>query len=270
MVIATTFNMYDVLEINADFPDTIFLTWGGVGLLDNMGQYDGASEEGRYLDGLIAGMVTETDIIGYVGGFGYEEINRSANAFTMGVREVNPDAVVRLVYINSWWDPPVEQQAAQALVDAGADVLSHELNSLALPSVAEDNGIHVSGYGFDQFDNLPNSWLSSFVWNWGAYYESQIQLMIDGNWEATQFYGGLGDNMITMSRYGPDVPQEAIDLVEQRMQQIIDGEFDIFAGPISDNQGNVVIAEGETIPFYERAGCCLWLIEGIEGAIPEG
>jgi basic membrane lipoprotein Med (substrate-binding protein (PBP1-ABC) superfamily) len=108
------------------------------------------------------------------------------------------------------------------------------------------------------------------VWNWGAYFKTQVQAMIDGNWAPAQSYGGLADGMITMSRFGPDVPQEAIDLVNQRMQEIADGTFDIFKGPISDNQGNVVIAEGETIPFEERPGCCLWLVEGIEGEIPEG
>ena len=236
-----------------------------------MGQFDGASEDGRYLDGLVAGsMVSEGATVGYVGGFPIEEVNRAANAFAIGVREVNPTAVVEMVFINSWYDPPVEQQAAQALIDSGVEAISHELNSPAVPSAAEDAGVYISGYGFDASANAPTKWLSSFVWNWGTYYVDQVQAMIDGNWEAAQFYGGLEDNMITMSSFGPDVPQDVIDLVNTRMQEITDGSFDIFAGPILDNQGNEIVAEGGTITKDERPGCCLWLIEGIEGEIPEG
>ena len=271
MIIGTTFYMFDAMEVAPLYPDVIFLTWGGVGLLDNMGQYDGASEDGRYLDGLIAGsMVSEGATIGYVGGFPIEEVNRAANAFTIGVREVNPTATVELVFINSWWDPPVEQQATQALIDAGVEAVSHELNSAAVPSTAEAAGVYISGYGFDASANAPTKWLSSFVWNWGAYYVDQVQAMIDGNWEAAQFYGGLEDNMITMSSFGPDVPQDVIDLVNSRMAELTAGTFDIFAGPILDNEGNEIVPAGGTIAKADRPGCCLWLIEGIEGEIPAG
>ena len=271
MIVGTTFFMFDAYEVAPLYPDTIFLTWGGVGLLDNMGQYDGASEDGRYLDGLIAGsMVSEGATVGYVGAFPIEEVNRAANAFAIGVREVNPTATVEMVFINSWYDPPVEQQAAQALIDSGVEAISHELNSPAVPSAAEAAGVYISGYGFDASPNAPTQWLSSFVWNWGSYYVDQVQAMIDGTWEAAQFYGGLEDGMITMSSFGPDVPQDVIDLVDQRMQEITAGTFDIFAGPILDNQGNEIVAEGQTITKDERPACCLWLIEGIEGEIPEG
>ena len=214
--------------------------------------------------------ISEGATIGYVGGFPIEEVNRAANAFTIGVREVNPTATVELVFINSWYDPPVEQQAAQALIDAGVEAVSHELNSPAVPSTAEAADVYISGYGFDASANAPTKWLSSFVWNWGAYYVEQVQDMIDGTWEPAQFYGGLSDGMITMSSFGPDVPQDVIDLVNMRMEEITNGTFDIFAGPIFDNQGNEIVAEGATIPREERPACCLWLIEGIEGEIPEG
>lgn len=267
MVITTFYSLDEILEVAAEYPDTIFLTWAGWQTADNVGHYDAATEDGRYLDGLIAGSITESGIIGYPAGFPIEEVNRALNAFTIGVREVNPDAVVQAVYINSWYDPPVEQQAAEALVNAGADVLAHELNSPAVAQVAESRGLNVIGYSSDRSAEAPNAWLSSFRFEWGPHYVNQIQAMIDGTWEPILHYGSLADGMIGASPYGPDVTDEMKAMVDERRQQIIDGTLDYFAGPLVDNEGNVVVAEGETIPFEERTGCCLWLIEGIEGSI---
>ncbi len=267
MIIGTTYFMDDVMAVAERYPDTKFLSWAGWQTADNVGHFDGATEDGRYLDGLIAGSITETGIIGYPAGYPIEEVNRALNAFSIGIREVNPDAVVKVVYINSWYDPPVEQQAAVALVNAGADVLSHELNSPAVASVAEDRGIHVIGYSSDRSDEAPNAWLSSFSFEWGPYYIDQIQAMIDGTWEPALTYGGLADGMIGNGPYGSAVTDEILALVDERRQQIIDGTFDFFAGPLVDNEGNVIVPEGGTIPWEERSTCCLWLIEGIEGSI---
>ncbi len=267
MVIATSFAQPDILAIAGDYPDTKFLTWAGYETAPNVGHYDAATEDGRYLDGLIAGSITESGKIGYVAGFPIEEVNRALNAFTIGVQEVNPDATVEVVYINSWWDPPVEQQAAEALANAGADVLGHELNSPAVASVAEDRGLNVVGYTSDRSDEAPTAWLSSFRFEWGTYFIDQVQKMIDGTWEAELTFGGLADGMIGAGPYGPDVTDDILSLVDDSREQIIDGSLDFFAGPLVDNEGNTIIAEGETIPFAERSLCCLWLIDGIEGSI---
>jgi len=267
MVIATGFYQPDAEPVAAAYPDTIFLTWAGWTTTDNMGHFDGATEDGRYLDGLIAGSVTESGIIGYPAGFPIEEVNRALNAFTIGVREMNPDAVVQVVYINSWYDPPAEQQAAEALANAGADVLAHELNSPAVASVAESRGLNIIGYSSDRSAEAPNAWLSSFTFEWGGYYTDQIKSMMDGTWAPALSYGGLADGFIGNAPYGPDVSDEMLALVEERRQQIIDGTFDYFAGPLVDNEGNVQVPDGGTIPFGERTLCCLWLIEGIEGSI---
>jgi basic membrane protein A len=267
MIVGTTYFMPDVMPVAEQYPDTKFLTWAGWETADNVGHFDGATEDGRYLDGLIAGSVTESGVIGYPAGYPIEEVNRALNAFTIGVREVNPDAVVQVVYINSWYDPPVEQQAAEALANGGADVLAHELNSPAVASVAEDRGLNIIGYSSDRSEVAPNAWLSSFTFEWGPYYIDQVQQMIDGTWEPALTYGGLQAGMIGNSPYGKDVTDEMLALVNERRQQILDGTFDYFAGPIMDNEGNVQVPEGGTIPFEERTTCCLWLIEGVEGSI---
>ena len=267
LIIGTTYFQPDVLPVAEQYPDTKFLTWAGWQTADNVGHFDGATEDGRYLDGLIAGSITESGVIGYPAGYPIEEVNRAINAFTIGVREVNPDAVVQVVYINSWYDPPVEQQAAVALANGGADVLAHELNSPAVASVAEDRGLHVIGYTSDRSEVAPNAWLSSFSFEWGPYYIDQIQALIDGTWEPALTYGGLAAGMVGNGPYGKDVTGEMLDRVDKRRQQIIDGTFDYFAGPLRDNEGNEIVPEGGTISFEERTTCCLWLIDGVEGSV---
>ena len=268
MVIGTTFYQDDMMDVAADNPDVLFLTWAGYETADNVGHFDGASEDGRYLDGMIAGMLTESNLIGYPVGFPYNEVNRAVNAFTMGAREVNPDAQVQVVYVNTWYDPAIEQQAAEALVNAGADVLAHEVGAQVYATVAAQSGGHVIGYTNDWSQIEPQAWASSFIYDWGTYYVEQVGDMIDGTWEPAITYGGLKDGFITFAPYGPDVTDEMLATVEERKQSIIDGSFDMFAGPIEDNDGNVVIAEGETIPFDERIDCCQWLVDGVIGEIP--
>ena len=270
LVICTTWCQDDVLVVAPDYPDTVYLSWGGYQTAPNVGHFDGATEDGRYLDGLVAGSQPGVELIGYVGGFAIEEVVRGVNAFMIGAREINPDVETQVVWVNSWYDPAAEQQAAQALVDAGADLLAAEVNAPAVASVAEASGIGYIHYGIDGSGLAPNSWLSGFTFNWGPYYLSQAQALADGTWEPALSYGGLRDGVVGMSPFGDAVTAETIALVEQRRQEIVDGTFDYFAGPITDNQGNVVIAEGATVPWEERTLCCQWLIEGVIGEIPAG
>ncbi len=270
MVICTTWCQDDILLVAPDYPDTVYLSWGGYQPAANVGHYDAATEDGRYLDGLVAGSQPDVELIGYVAGFAIEEVVRGLNAFVIGAHEMNPDIEVQVVWINSWYDPPAEQQAAQALVDAGVDMLAAEVNAPAVASVAEAAGIPYIHYGIDGSGIAPNSWLSGFTFDWGPYYLSQAQALADGTWEPSLTYGGLAAGMIGMAPFGAAVSGETVALVEERRQEIIDGSLDYFAGPITDNLGNVVIAEGETIVFDERTLCCQWLIEGVIGEMPGG
>lgn len=268
MVIGTTYYQDDMMDVAADNPDVLFITWAGFETADNVGHYDAASEDGRYLDGMVAGMLTESNIIGYPVGFPYNEVNRAVNAFTLGAQEVNPDVEVQVVYVNTWFDPALEQQAAEALVNAGADVLAHEVGAQVYATVAAQNDGYVIGYTNDWSEFEPEAWASSFLYDWGTYYVEQVGAMIDGTWEPEITFGGLADGYITFAPYGPAVTDEMLATIEERKQTIIDGSFDMFAGPINDNQGNEVIAEGDTIPFETRIECCQWLVEGVVGQIP--
>jgi basic membrane protein A len=268
IVVATYFSQFDIADVAAQYPDTVFLTWAGFETAENMGHFDAATEDGRYLDGIVAGSTLEDGgTIGYVAGFPIEEVNRALNAFALGVQSVNPDAIVEAVYINSWYDPPVEQQAAEALVNSGAGMLGHELNSPAVATVAQDRELNVVGYTSDRSTDAPDAWLTSFQFEWGSYFIDQVQSVIDGAWTAELTYGGLAEGMIGNAPYGPAVTDDVIALVDEARAAIIDGSLDYFAGPLVDNEGNMIIGEGETIPFGERSGCCLWLIQGIEGSV---
>jgi len=268
LVIGTTFYQFDMIDVANENPDVFFLTWAGFESQPNVGHFTQASEDGRYMDGIVAGSLTKSNIIGYPVGFPFEEVNRALNAFTLGVREVNPDAEVRAVYLNTWFDPAIEQQAAEALANAGADVIAHEVGSQVYATVMAQNDGYVIGYTNDWSDFEPEAWASSLIFDWSTYYIEQIENIRAGNFEAGISYGGLKEGWIEFAPYGPDVTQETLDLIDERKQGIIDGTFDMFAGPIMDNQGNVVIAEGETIAFGDRSACCQWLVEGIVGEIP--
>lgn len=268
LVIGTTFYQDDMMDVAAANPDVAFLTWSGYETAPNVGHFDGASEDGRYLDGIVAGMLTESNVIGYAVGFPYNEVNRSVNAFTLGARSVNPDVEVQVVYLNTWYDPAVEQQAAEALVNAGADVLAHEVGAQVYATVAAQNGGHVIGYTNDWSQLEPQAWASSFQFDWGTYYVEQVQAILDGTWEPALTFGGLADGYITFAPYGPDVTPEILAAVDAAEAGIIDGSLDIFAGPIRDNTGTVQVAEGDTVPMDQRTECCQWLVEGVAGAIP--
>lgn len=268
LVIGTTFYQFDMIDVAAENPDTYFLTWAGFEDQPNVGHFAQASEDGRYIDGMIAGSLTESNIIGYPVGFPFEEVNRALNAFTLGAQEINPDVEVQAVYLNTWNDPALEQQAAEALANAGADVIAHEVSSQVYATVMAQNGGYVIGYTNDWSDFEPDAWASSFLIDWSTYYIEQIEDIIAGEFEPGNSYGGLAEGWIDFAPFGPAVTDEMLALVDERIAQITDGSFDMFAGPISDNQGNVVIAEGETIPFGERGLCCQWLVEGIVGEIP--
>ena len=160
------------------------MTWAGFEPQPNVGHFAQASEDGRYMDGIVAGSLTKSNIIGYPVGFPFEEVNRALNAFTLGAREVNPDAEVRAVYLNTWFDPAIEQQAAEALANAGADVIAHEVGSQVYATVMAQNDGYVIGYTNDWSDFEPEAWASSLLFDWSTYYIEQIEAILAGEFEA--------------------------------------------------------------------------------------
>ena len=271
IVFGTTFGYMDhMARVAPDFPDTKFEHASGFKLDENLATYWGDYYYGAYLEGMAAGAATESGTIGYVGAFAIPDVLSDLNAFTLGAREVNPDATVQTVWVNSWFDPPTEAQAAEALIDQGADVLKMSTSSPAVGTTADQNGLPWDGQASGaQRVNGPDTFMTSAEYNWGPYYVKTLQDVIDGVWESHSYRGNMADEFITLADLGPIVDAETRELIETRKQEIIAGEFEPFAGPITDRDGTVRIEEG-AVPDIEHLTTIDYVVEGVVGELPQG
>lgn len=274
VIFTTSFGYMDpTINVAQKYPDVTFLHCSGYKTADNVGAYFGRMYQARYLSGLVAGKATESNIIGYVAAHPIPEVIRGINAFTVGVRKVNPDAVVKVVWTNSWFDPTVEKQSAEALLDAGADVIAQHMDSPAPQQAAEERGKLGIGYNSDMRQQAPGAVMTSPMWNWGPYYVETVQAIKDGTFDPTPtaasltYWGGLKEGIVGLSDYGPMVPEETKQLVEEEKQRIINGEWDVFYGPLKDQNGEVKVADGQKMTDAEMLEMN-WFVEGVEGSIP--
>jgi basic membrane protein A len=238
LIFGTSFGYMDpMLAAAENFPDVTFVHATGYKTSDNMGNYFGAAEEGRYLSGMAAGERTETNLIGYVAAFPIPEVLRGINAFTLGVREINPDAEVQVVWTSTWLDPTKEGDASQALLDAGADVIAMHQDTPAPGQKAEAAGAGWVGYNTDMSEFAPNGWLTAAIWDWGPFYLTTAEAVKAGTWKPEVVYGHMADGMVDIASFGPSVSDEMQALIETRKQEIIDGTFAVFPDPIVNQDG---------------------------------
>ncbi len=265
IIFATSFGFGEAMTAAAEeYPDVAFEWATGIAPTDNMGIYYGAGEQSNYLAGMSAGAATESNIIGFVAPFPIPEVIRHINAYALGAQSVNPDAVVKVVWVNSWFDPTNERQAADSLIASGADVIASGGDSPAPGEAAKAAGVAWTGYDSDQSANFPDEWLTAAVYNWGPYYLQQVQAAAAGTWAPASYYGSIADGFTDIAPFGARVTQETQDAITAKRQEIIDGTFDIFAGPISDQAGTVRIAEGEAMSFGDQMSVN-WFVAGVEG-----
>lgn len=269
MVFATSFGYMDsVIAVAQEYPDVLFEHATGYKTADNVAVYDGRGYEGWYLAGITAGRMTESNLLGYVAPYPIPEVVRNLNAFARGARSVNPEVEVRPVWIFDWFNPPKEREAAQALLDAGVDVIARESDSPEPDKLAEENGVYAIAYNAVSPDVAPNAVLTAPVWDWGVYYKETVQAARDGTWESHAYWGHLGDGIMDLAPFGDMVPQEVQDEVNAAKEQIISGELHPFAGPVVDNSGEVRVEEGQTMTD-EALLSFDWLVEGVVGEIPQ-
>ena len=235
---------------------------------DNILNYYGKLWDGRYLTGLVAGSMTESNKIGFVAAHPIPTVLAGINAFTLGVREVNPDAEVQVVWTLSWFDPPAEKQAAVALVEGGADVVAQHQDTPSPVQGAAENGAWAIGSESDMTSFAPDKYLTGTIWDWCPFYKQAVAMVENGSFAPGEFYGGLADGTVSIAPINDAVPDEVKTLVETRRQELIDGSFDYWTGPISDNQGNAVVADGATLGIDDINGMG-WLIEGVIGEVPK-
>ena len=265
VIFATSFGYMDpMLKVAKQFPKTKFMHCSGFKMADNMGNYFGRMYQARYLSGMVAGGMTKSKTIGYVAAFPIPEVIRGINAFTLGVQAVNPDAVVRVVWTKTWYDPATEKEAAKSLLDVGADVIAQHQDSPGPQEAAQEKGVYSIGYNSDMTAFAPKAHLTAPIWNWAPFYKSVIEQVQKGTWKAESVWPGMDTGIVDLAPFAEMVPQDLRDKVMAAKADIIAGKNKVFVGPIKDQKGAVKIAEGVMAPDQDLLGMT-WFVQGVVG-----
>lgn len=269
IIFGTSWGYMDTMEALAkEFPDVVFSH--GTGCKNNgrnLNNYFGRIYQARYLSGIVAGMKTQTDLIGYVAAMGLEnsEVTGGVDAFAMGVYSVNPDARVYVKVTDSWYSPTEETNAAKALIAGGCDVIAQHCDTPNPQLEAESAGVWGIGYNSDMIRDAPGATLTSVIWNWDAYYTAAVQSVIDGTWDCSDYYGGMADGLLDISGLNPALCTEEMQAkVDEARAKILDGSFNVFDGVIETNDGSTVGTKGGTLSDGDITGGINWYFKNIE------
>jgi basic membrane protein A len=269
IIFTTSFGyMNPTLKVARQFPNTDFEHATGYKTDKNVGIYNARFYEGRYLAGIVAGRMTKSNIGGYVAAFPIPEVVMGINAFTRGMRSVNPKAEVKVIWVNSWFDPGREREAAETLISQGADVLTHHTDSTAVVQAAEAKNVYAVAYHSDMSKYGPHAHLTAVTHQWGAYYTKVVQDVINGTWKPGNVWGGIKEGMIKMSAFNPVVPKDVQDLVNKTAADIGAGKFHPFTGPIKDADGKERLAAGKVMSD-EVLSKMDYYVEGVQGKLPK-
>ena len=226
-------------ELAEEYPAVIFSHCSGYKSNDvNFNNYFGAIYQARYLSGIAAGMKTKSNKIGFVAAMQTPEVIGGFDAFALGVQSVNPDAVVYVKYTNSWYDPTLERQTADALLDMGCDVIAQHCDTANPQIAAQERGVWGCGYNADMSVDAPAAHLTAPVWNWGAVYTKETQAVIDGTWVPENIFLDMSDGLVDLSPLSENCAEGTAEAIEAARAKILSGEFDVFNQELWDNQGN--------------------------------
>lgn len=266
VIFATSFGYMDPMKrVAKEFPNTAFMHCSGFKTADNMSNYFGRMYQARYLTGLVAGSMTKSNEIGYVAAFPIPEVIRGINAFTIGVREVNPEAQVRVVWTKTWYDPALEKDAAISLLDVGCDVIAQHQDSPGPQEAAQERGVYSIGYNSDMSSFAPKSHLTAAIWSWGSFYEEVINQIKSGTWKGNQsLWEGMEKGVVDIAPLSEKVPADVKEIVEKRKAELSAGNDTIFAGPVKNQKGEVIIEEGKSADDGQLLGMN-YFVEGVVG-----
>ncbi|MBL4941946.1 MAG: BMP family ABC transporter substrate-binding protein [Colwellia sp.] len=268
LIFTTSFGyMNPTLKVAKRFPNVKFEHSTGYKRAKNVGTYFDRAYEGRYLAGVTAGLMTKSNILGYVASFAIPEVIRGINAFTLGALSVNPDVKVKVVWVSTWYDPGKERSAAETMILQGADVLTQHTDSPGVINAAEAKGVYAIGYNSDMSVYGPNAHLTAIVHNWGPLYTAKAQAVIDGTWKSENVWDGLAENALDLSPFNPVIPQAIQDQINAVKAAIKSGSLHPFAGPIREQSGAIKIAAGKVIPVGDLMGMN-WYVKGVDGKLP--
>jgi basic membrane protein A and related proteins len=252
LIITTSFGYMDpTVTVAEEYPETWFVHISGYKTAENLSTLFGRIYQPRFLSGLVAGKATKTNKIGYVAAFPIPEVIRGINAFTLGVRTANPEATVNVVWTNTWFGPPEEKEAAEALLDQGVDVIAQHQDTTEPQKAAADAGAVSIGYDSDMRSFVGDTVLTSPIWNWGIKYIDIVQAIMDGTYSTESYWGGMEDGIVDLAELSPNVSAEARALVDEYRQKILDGEWDVFCGTVRGQDGEASVAEGTCMTDQE-------------------
>jgi len=269
LIFTTSFGYMDpTIKVAKAFPKVHFVHATGYKTAANVGTYQTRFYEGAYLLGILAGKMTKTNTLGFVGSFPVPEVVRNIDAYTLGAKSVNPKIKTKVVWVNTWYDPSKERQAAETLVAQGADMLAQNTDSPAVVQVAEEKGVHAFGWDSDMAKYGAKAQLTANTENWGVYYSQVVKSELAGTWKPEQTLWGIKENLVVLSALNPSVPPDVAKLFNEKKKEIVDGTLVPFAGPLKDNTGTVKVAAGATLAMGDLMGIN-WLVDGVDGSLPK-
>ncbi|CAJ0734114.1 Purine-binding protein [Ralstonia mannitolilytica] len=268
VIFGTSFGfMESMLKVAKEFPDVKFEHATGFKTADNLGQYDVRTYEGAYLAGVVAGKMSKSGKLGVVGSVPIPEVIRNIDSFTLGARSVNPKATTRVVWVNKWFDPGKEREAATTLIGQGVDVLMQNTDSAAVVQTAQEKGVYAIGWDSDMTKFGEKAHLAASMNKWGVYYTKVVGDVLENKWKPETVWWGLKEGAIDLGAYNAVVPEDVKTLVETRKKGIIDGSAPIWKGPLKDNTGKEVLPADKVADDGFLHGIKFY-VEGVEGKIP--
>ncbi len=268
LIFGTSFGFMDpMLKVAKRFPKVTFEHATGYKQAPNLATYSARFYEGRYIMGEIAAKTSKNHTVGYIASFPIPEVVSGIDAFMLGAQKIDPDFKIKIVWVNSWFDPGKEADAAKALIAQGADVIAQHTDSAAALQEAEKAGIHGFGQSSDMAKFAPKAILTSLEDNWGPYYVQEVKAVMDGTWKQHDTWGGLAAGMVVMGPY-QNMPDDVKALAEKTEGDIKSGAVKVFAGPIMKQDGTVAVKAGEVMPDKEILGLNYY-VKGVDGTVPQ-
>lgn len=254
-------------EMAEKYPDVYFSH--GTGYMSNgknFNNYFGRIYQARYLSGIVAGMNTKSNKIGYVAAMdsSNSEVTGGIDAFAIGAASVNPDAKIYVVVTNSWYDPEKEEAASKKLLDMGCDVMTQHCDTPYPLTLAQEYGVYGIGYNSDMSKEVPNTCLCSVVWNWSAYYTSAVGSIIEGKWDGKNYYGGMAEGLVEVTEPASFCAEGTKEKVAEASEAILNGSCNVFDGALKTNTGEVIGSEGKTLDDATITGGINWYYENVE------
>ena len=268
LIFTTSFGYMDpTVNVAQRFPDVKFEHATGYKRADNVSIYSARFYEGRYIIGQIAAQMSESGTAGYIASFPIPEVVRGINAFLLGAQTIDPDFKLKVVWVSTWFDPGKEADAAKVLIGQGADIIVQHTDSTAPLQIAEEQGAVGFGQASDMFAFAPNAQLTAIIDEWAPYYVARTKAVLDGTWESTDTWDGIAPGMVRMAEY-TNMPDEVVALAMETEAMIASGEMHPFAGPIYNQEGAMVIGEGEVLDDGTLLGMN-WYVQGVDDKLPE-